>query len=159
MPEHKVSLERLTYFLPRKQPMSVEITAVYQGELHCQATHGPSGNRLSTDAPLDNGGRGEAFSPTDLVATALSTCVLTILGLVAQRHELDLTGTTVHVTKEMVQSPVRRIGRLAVMVTYPASATIDEEMSKRLESAARQCPVHQSLHPDIDAPIEFQTGK
>ncbi|EMI54413.1 OsmC family protein [Rhodopirellula sallentina] len=138
--------------------MAVEINAVYQGELHCDATHGPSGQTLSTDAPTDNGGRGEAFSPTDLVATALGTCVLTILGLVSARHDLDLKGTTVHVTKEMIQSPVRRIGRLTTVVTYPASVELDDEMRSRLESAARHCPVHQSLHPDIDAPIEFRNA-
>ncbi|MCM2370115.1 OsmC family protein [Aporhodopirellula aestuarii] len=138
--------------------MAVEINAVYQGELHCEATHGPSGQRISTDAPTDNGGRGEAFSPTDLVATALGTCILTILGLVSARHDVDLNGTKVHVTKEMIQSPVRRIGRLATVVTYPAGVDLDEAMRSRLESAARQCPVHQSLHPEIDAPIEFRNA-
>ena len=136
--------------------MSVEITAAYQGELHCEATHTPSGKTLVTDAPTDNGGRGEAFSPTDLVATALGTCVLTILGLVSQRHDVDLTGTNVHVTKEMITSPVRRIGKLTTVVTFPKSLDLDTAMRERLESAARHCPVHQSLHPDIEAPIEFQ---
>lgn len=138
--------------------MSVEINAVYQGSLHCEATHVPSGERLTTDAPRDNGGRGESFSPTDLVATALGSCVLTILGLVASRHDLDLTGTSVSVTKEMVQAPVRRIARLRTIVTFPGSVTLEESMQTRLAAAARQCPVHQSLHPEIDAPIEFQTG-
>ncbi|TWU18338.1 OsmC family protein [Allorhodopirellula heiligendammensis] len=136
--------------------MAVEITAVYQGQLRCQATHGPSGQQFSTDAPTDNGGRGEAFSPSDLVATALGTCVMTIMGIVAARHEVDLTGTQVHVTKEMVQSPIRRIGSLKTIVTFPATLDLDEAMRDRLTSAARQCPVHQSLHPDIDAPIEFE---
>ncbi|TWT56177.1 OsmC family protein [Allorhodopirellula solitaria] len=135
--------------------MSVEITAVYQGQLHCQATHGPSGQQIVTDAPTDNGGRGEAFSPSDLVATALGTCVMTIMGIVAARHDVDLSGTAVKVTKEMVQAPTRRIGRLATTVTFPASLELDEAMRDRLTSAARQCPVHQSLHPDIDAPIDF----
>ncbi len=138
--------------------MAVEITAVYQGQLRCQATHGPSGQQFSTDAPTDNGGRGEAFSPSDLVATALGTCVMTIMGIVAARHEVDLTGTQVHVTKEMVQSPIRRIGSLKTIVTFPATLDLDEAMRDRLTSAARQCPVHQSLHPDIDAPIEFENA-
>lgn len=137
--------------------MSVKITATYQGQLHCQATHTPSGNTLVTDAPSDNGGSGEAFSPTDLVATALGTCVLTILGLVAQRHDVDLAGTNVEVTKEMVTSPHRRIGRLLTIVTFPKSLKLDTAMRERLETAARHCPVHQSLHPEIDAPIEFRT--
>lgn len=135
--------------------MSVEIHTTYAGELRCEATHGPSGSQLHTDAPLDNGGKGRSFSPTDLVATALGTCVMTILGLVAERHELDLRGTRVDVTKEMMTQPVRRIGGLRTLVTVPAGAVVDASMRERLESGARKCPVHQSLHPDIDAPIEF----
>ena len=136
--------------------MSVEIEAIYTGQLECKATHGPSGNTLRTDAPLDNGGKGESFSPTDLVATALGTCVLTILGLVSERHDLDLTGAEVKVTKEMINKPVRRIGGLRTVVIVPAHAVIDGSMRDRLESAARKCPVHQSLHPEINAPIEFR---
>ena len=135
--------------------MAVEIDTTYLGELRVEATHGPSGATLSTDAPTDNGGQGASFSPTDLVATALGTCVMTILGLVAERHELDLKGTRVHVTKEMITSPVRRIGSLRTAVTIPAGAVDDPSMRVRMEAAARKCPVHQSLHPDIDAPIEF----
>lgn len=135
--------------------MAVEITGEYIGGLGVSAKHGPSGATLSTDAPVDNGGQGKSFSPTDLVATALGSCVLTILGLVAERHELDLTGSTVHVTKEMITSPVRRIGGLKTIVTIPAGRVADSEMRKRLEVAAGKCPVHQSLHPDIDAPIDF----
>ncbi|TWT89376.1 OsmC family protein [Neorhodopirellula pilleata] len=139
--------------------MSVELTALYNGKLHCTATHGPSGKTLTTDAPVDNGGSGSAFSPTDLVATALGTCVLTILGLVAQRHELDLAGTTVHVTKEMVQTPIRRIGSLVTTVTFPSGLRLDAAMRARLQAAAEHCPVHQSLHPDIHAPIELVGGE
>ncbi|MEO9595491.1 OsmC family protein [Rhodopirellula bahusiensis] len=135
--------------------MSVEITAVYQGQLHCEATHGPSGNKLVTDAPTDNGGRGAAFSPSDLVATALGTCVMTIMGLVADRHELDLSGTTIRVEKEMASTPVRRIASLKTQVTFPSGLEMQPEMRDRLIAAARKCPVHQSLHPDIDAPIDF----
>lgn len=135
--------------------MAVEIDGQYVGQLGVVATHGPSGAKLTTDAPLDNGGKGESFSPTDLVATALGTCVLTILGLVSERHELDLTGSTVHVTKEMITSPVRRIGGLKTVITIPQGLVDDAKMRDRLEAAARKCPVHQSLHPDIDAPIEF----
>jgi putative redox protein len=135
--------------------MAVEITAVYIGQLGVSATHGPSRAQLTTDAPTDNGGKGESFSPTDLVATALGTCVLTILGLVAERHQLDLKGSTIHVTKEMITSPIRRIGGLKTVVTVPVGAVEDPQMRARLEAAARKCPVHKSLHPDIDAPIEF----
>jgi putative redox protein len=135
--------------------MVVEITGEYVGQLGVNAKHGPSGATLTTDAPMDNGGKGESFSPTDLVATALGSCVLTILGLVAQRHQVDLTGSKVHVTKEMITSPVRRIGALRTVVTIPAGAVDVASMRVRLESAARKCPVHQSLHPDVDVPIEF----
>ena len=135
--------------------MAVEIDTEYVGELRCNATHGPSGATLSTDAPTDNGGKGASFSPTDLVATALGTCVMTILGLVAERHEVDLKGTRVQVTKVMVTTPVRRIGSLRTVVTIPSGAVEDASMRERLEAAARTCPVHQSLHPDTDAPIEF----
>ena len=135
--------------------MAVEIDTVYAGQLHCEATHGPSGMTVSTDAPVDNGGKGESFSPTDLVATALGTCVMTILGLVAERHGVDLNGTRVHVTKEMVVDPIRRIGSLRTIVTIPAGRVSDPAMRSRMETAARKCPVHQSLHTDIEAPIEF----
>ncbi len=135
--------------------MGVEVSAVYQGQLRCVATHGPSGASLASDAPLDNGGTGAAFSPTDLVATALATCVLTTMGLVAQRHGIDLSGTTANVIKEMTQKPVRRIASLATHVVIPAAAVPAAADRKRLEAAAHQCPVHASLHNDVDAPLTF----
>jgi putative redox protein len=134
----------------------VEITTVYNGQLRTTATHGPSGNTLITDAPKDNMGRGEAFSPTDLVATALATCVLTTMGIVAQRNNLDMDGATARVTKEMVSTPTRRIGRLAVTVHMPKALAPEDR--QRLENAAHACPVHKSLHPDVDAPITFTWG-
>jgi putative redox protein len=137
--------------------MSVEMNIVDEGDLHCRATHGPSGSVISTDAPTDNGGRGAAFSPTDLMGTALGTCALTLMGLAAQRSHLDIAGTRVHVVKEMVALPVRRIGALKVTITVPAdkAAKLSPADRTRLENAARTCPVHKSLHPDIDAPITF----
>lgn len=137
--------------------MSVEINAVYEGELHCSAVHGPSGARLETDAPVDNHGKGAAFSPTDLVATALGTCMLTLMGIVAERSKLDIAGTKVKVVKEMMQQPVRRIGALTVSIRIPAAkaASLSAEDRKKLETAALHCPVHKSLHPDIHSPVEF----
>lgn len=137
--------------------MAVEIDVVYSGHLHTEATHGPSRSKLVTDAPQDNGGKGEAFSPTDLVATALGTCVVTTMAIVAQRHQIDLTGTRVHVVKEMVTRPMRRIGALATRVTIPKdkAAKLSVEDKRRLEAAGHHCPVHQSLHPDVKAPIEY----
>lgn len=131
----------------------VEIGVVYEGELRCKATHGPSGNSLLTDAPADNHGRAETFSPTDLVATALGTCMLTIMGIVAARREWDLTGTKVTVVKEMATAPVRRIGRLRV--TIALNRRFEPSDLAVLEKAAHNCPVHKSLHPDIDIPVEF----
>lgn len=137
--------------------MAVEINVVYEGQLRCAATHGPSGATLVTDAPVDNHGKGESFSPTDLVATALGACVMTIMGIVAERSQIDLIGTRIHVTKEMIQQPIRRIGRLPVTVTIPAdkAAKVSAADRTKIETAARHCPVHQSLHPDIDSPIDF----
>src|SRR3954468_16103644 len=99
--------------------MSVQIDIAYQGQLRCEAKHGPSGNKFVTDAPVDNHGKGESFSPTDLVATALGACMLTIMGIFAQRHEVDLTGTTVSVQKEMTAVPPRRIAKLTTEIRVP----------------------------------------
>src|SRR2546421_11696766 len=117
----------------------VEINVVYEGQLHTAATHGPSGATLTTDAPKDNMGKGESFSPTDLLATALATCIVTTMGIVAQRHGLDITGTTVRVEKHMVTTGIRRIGRLPVEVRIPR--TFGDDDRKRLENAAMTCPV------------------
>jgi putative redox protein len=137
--------------------MAVEIDIIYEGELRCLATHRPSRKQLTTDAPVDNHGKGESFSPTDLVATALGTCMTTLMGIVAERNKLDITGTKVHVVKEMVQEPVRRIGTLRMKIAVPADkgARLSPEDRKKLETAALHCPVHKSLHPDIQTPIEF----
>lgn len=134
----------------------VEIDIVYQGDLHCEAVHGPSGARLTTDAPKDNHGRGEAFTPTDLLATALGTCMVTIMGIYAKQHGVDLSGTRVHVVKEMAQEPVRRVGRLGVRIAVPRS--FDERHRVGLERAAKACPVHASLHPDVKADVEIAWG-
>jgi putative redox protein len=135
--------------------MAVEMDLVYQGNLHCQATHGPSGSSLITDAPVDNGGQGASFSPTDLVGTALGACMMTIMGIVAERDQLAIEGSTVHVVKEMIQQPVRRIGSLKVTITVAGGAQLSADQRTKLERAAKTCPVHQSLHPDIQTPIEF----
>jgi putative redox protein len=135
--------------------MAVEIDVRYLGELHCEAVHRPSHSTLLTDAPTDNGGKGEAFSPTDLVATGLGTCLLTMVGIVARRRTLDLRGAQVHVVKEMTAAPDRRIGRLTATLTMPAGLALDDESRALLERSARTCPVKQSLHPDTAVEIEF----
>jgi putative redox protein len=134
----------------------VEINVVYEGQLQSTAIHGPSGATLVTDAPKDNMGKGESFSPTDLVATALATCIVTTMGIVAQRHGLDLAGTKVRAEKHMTTSGLRRIARLPVEVHVPR--TFKDDDRQRLENAAHTCPVHKSLHPDVDAPISFRWG-
>lgn len=131
----------------------VKIKMVYEGGLRCVATHGPSETILATDAPVDNHGRGEAFSPTDLVATALATCMSTIMGIVAERHGWDLTGMRVEVSKEMSPNLPRRIGRLSTEFWIPVPKSADP--NSLLERAALTCPVHHSLHPEVEKPVAF----
>ncbi|MFN6145508.1 MAG: OsmC family protein [Planctomycetota bacterium] len=133
----------------------VTITAKYEGDLCCTAVHGPSSATLSTDAPKDNEGLGRYFSPTDLVATALATCILTTMGIVARRHGIELKGARAKVEKHMQTSP-RRIARLPVELHV--AGTFTAEQKKLLEATAHACPVHKSLHPDIDAPIAIHWG-
>jgi putative redox protein len=134
----------------------VEINIVYQNDLHCMATHEPSGTKLFTDAPKDNQGKGESFSPTDLLATSLGTCILSIMGIAARAMQVDLTGATANVHKEMTTKPTRRIGALAVIIEVPTSPS--EAQKQELIKAAHACPVHKSLHPDIQISVEFRWG-
>ena len=134
----------------------VEIDIEYEGDLHCRARHGPSAAEIVTDAPVDNEGRGEAFSPTDLLATSLGVCMMTVMGIHARRKGIDLKGTRVQVIKEMVADPVRRIGRLTV--TFDLPARLDAEQRAGLEAAACTCPVCHSLHPDVKREIAFRYG-
>ncbi len=131
----------------------VTIRTVYEGGLRCRATHGPSGTMVVTDAPVDNHGRGESFSPTDLVATALGACMMTIMGIVAERHAIDLSGMTVETRKEMTASPPRRIAALPTTITIPLPP--DHPHRQLLEQAAHTCPVAKSIHPDVAVPVPF----
>lgn len=131
----------------------VKISIKYQGDLRCQLTHGPSGEVIKTDAPVDNMGKGEAFSPTDLMAAALGSCMLTVMGIQAQRHQIDLRGTSVEVVKEMITAPVRRIGK--IIVTFHMAAGVPADKRPMLERAAETCPVHKSVHPDVEMPVKF----
>lgn len=128
--------------------MAVRISVGYYGELHCEAVHGPSQAQLQTDAPADNEGRGEAFSPTDLVATALGTCILTTMGIVARREGIAIEGSTATVDKEMTAQPPRRIARLTVQVQMAIPRSADPQGV--LEPIATKCPVSRSLHPDVE---------
>jgi putative redox protein len=134
----------------------VEIRIRYEGGLRTNALHGPSSAALRTDAPLDNHGRGESFSPSDLVATALGSCMLTVMGIVAERHGWRIEGSEVRVEKTMVNAPVRRIGRLAVELRMAGEH--DARTREPLERAALTCPVHQSLLPAIENPVRFEWG-
>jgi putative redox protein len=134
----------------------VQIDAVYEGKLRCKATHAESGTTLLTDAPKDNEGNGESFSPTDLVAVAAGTCMLTTMGIVAKRHEINFTGAKVRVRKEMASAPVRRIAKLTIEISGPAS--LSEPNRLLLERAAIACPVAKSLHPDVQTAIVFHWG-
>ena len=131
----------------------VEVTARYVGALRCSAVHPQSGASITTDAPRDNHGLGEAFSPTDLIAAALLTCMMTIMGIVAARHSIDLKGMTARTEKEMTSEGPRRIKSVKTTIHVPVPA--DHAQRAALENAAHTCPVHKSLHPDIDAPIVF----
>lgn len=131
----------------------VKMSVVYEGGLRCAATHGPSQRHLETDAPVDNHGRGESFSPTDLVATAVATCIATTMGIVAERHGWKLEGMRLEVTKEMTKEPPRRIAQLATEIWMPIPASADP--NRLLERAAATCPVHRSLHPEVDKPVVF----
>lgn len=130
----------------------VEMSAVYLGEKHCELTHGPSKSKIETDAPKDNNGRGENFSPTDLVGAALASCILTTMAIMAEKDGLSIKGAQAHVSKEMQASP-REIVGLPVTVTMPAGLSATDR--KRLEAAAHTCPVHRSLGPNVKAPITF----
>ena len=130
------------------------ITTVYSGQLRTTATHNASGNTLITDAPLDNNGRGEAFSPTDLVCAALGSCMTTIMGMVADRHQLNIDGTHIVITKIMATNP-RRIAEIILHFTMPAN-DFSEKDRALLENAARTCPVALSLHPDVKQTVTFQ---
>ena len=120
---------------------------MYIGELRCRATHGPSKVELVTDAPTDNQGRGESFSPTDLVITAMASCQVTTMGIVAQRDNVALDGTKVYAEKHMSTEGPRRIVRIVIRIDFPAG--ISREYRAKLENTARTCPVARSLHPDI----------
>lgn len=125
----------------------------YQGDLHCSITHEPSGNVITTDAPIDNMGRGETFSPTDLLASSLISCIATTIGIYAQKKGWDLKGMKLEVEKEMESTPHRRIGRLPIKIWMPIHLTSEEQVV--VERIARTCPVHKSLINEIDIPITF----
>ena len=134
----------------------VEFSVRYQGGLNCAATHGPSGAQLSTDAPADNMGRGESFSPTDLTCVSLATCMLTTMGIAIAKKSLSysLDGASARVVKHMTAELPRKIAKIQVEFTLLAAA--EGELREDLERIARNCPVSLSLHPDVVQDVHFQ---
>jgi uncharacterized OsmC-like protein len=131
----------------------VTITTRYVGNKKCELSH-PEGAVLRTDAPKDIGGDATAFSPTDLIASGLASCILTTMAMWGERNGLDLTGAHASVEKHMTVPPApRRLGKLPVVVHLPK--TIAVEVRERLERAGNSCPVHASLHPEVEAPITY----
>jgi putative redox protein len=129
----------------------------YSGALRTKATHVKSGNTLITDAPVDNHGRGEAFSPTDLVATALGSCMLTVIGIAAETHHFSIEGTRLQITKIMAENP-RRISEIVIEFDFNDNAYSEKE-KKIIEYAAQNCPVAKSLHPDMKQSIQLNFTK
>lgn len=133
-----------------------KIEIYYEGNLSTRSVFPESGEELLTDAPKDNQGEGKHFSPTDLVGVALGSCVLTLMGIMAKKLGVDITGTKASVSKEIANAPARRVGSLAVIVTSPHR--FSAEITEKLEKAGHFCPVHHSLHPDIVQSFTFQWG-
>jgi len=131
------------------------IKSTYEEGLRTSAQHLASGNTIITDAPLDNNGKGEAFSPTDLVSAALGSCMMTIMGIVANRADIDIDGMTVEITKIMAAEP-RRIAEVVLNFAMPAGKTYSDKEKAMLENAARTCPVALSLHPEVKQTVNFQ---
>jgi len=125
----------------------------YQGDLRTECTHVKSGQSFITDAPIDNNGKGEAFSPTDLTVTSLGTCMITVMGISARNHGINIDGAEVEITKHMATDP-RRISRIDVKIVMP-QLSYSEKDKKILETAGRTCPVAYSLHPDIEQVLDF----
>jgi putative redox protein len=134
--------------------MGVRVDVVYEGNLECTLTHGPSGDRMRTDAPVDNRGRGAHFSPTDLVGAAMGSCTLTVMGIVARDRGWDMTGATALVDKEMGAEPRRHISKLTVVITLPAA--LDDKARTILERTAHTCPVQASMGPLTEIALSFR---
>jgi putative redox protein len=124
----------------------VKISVLYKGSLNCVVTHGPSGQSFSTDAPLDNHGKAEFISPTDMLTASLASCIATIMGIRAEKENIDLKGLSIEAEKEMASNP-RRIGKVTLNITYPRKYT--EKEYRLLETVPDVCPVTKSLHPDL----------
>ena len=129
-------------------------SVIYKGGLRCEATHLQSGSITETDAPMDNRGKGERFSPTDLLCVSLATCIITTMGIKAADMSIDLTGTLTKVTKHMLTEP-RRVGKIEVNINFISALQINEKDRIILQRAGDNCPVTKSLHPDMEVIIQY----
>ena len=127
---------------------------IYKGYLRCECTHTQSGTVIETDAPTDNRGKGERFSPTDSLCVSLATCVVTTMALKANDMSIDLTGTNIAVTKHMLSEP-RRIGKIEVILSFPDALQLEDKDRTILQRVGDNCPVAKSLHPDLQVNIEY----
>jgi putative redox protein len=129
-------------------------SVVYKGDLRCECTHLQSGTIIETDAPTDNRGKGQRFSPTDSLCVALATCIITTMALKANDMDINLAGTAIDVTKHMLSDP-RRIGKIDVILNFPSALQLDEKDKTILKRVGDNCPVAKSLHPDLNVNIEY----
>ncbi|MGC4103382.1 OsmC family protein [Ferruginibacter sp.] len=130
-------------------------SVIYKGDLRCECTHLQSGTVIETDAPTDNKGKGERFSPTDTICVGLATCIITTIGIRTADMNINFAGTTIDVTKTMVADP-RRIGKIDIIIHFPATLQISEENKMLVQKIGDNCPVAKSLHPDIVQHIEYR---
>ncbi len=133
-------------------------SVVYEGNLRCRAIHTQSGSVIETDAPTDNRGKGERFSPTDMLCLALGTCAVTTMGIKAQDMEIDLAGTTIDIQKYMLSDP-RRVGKVDVMIRFPKTLNLSEKDRTILERVGNTCPVARSLSPELEMNLQYVWGQ
>ena len=136
---------------------SVKINVEYLGDLHCEITHGPSGQKFLTDAPVDNQGKGEFISPTDLLGTASASCIATIMAIVARNHNIDLEGLNISVVKETTNVPFRRIAKLTLDIVFPNK--LNDKEFKLMENVVKTCPVTRSLSSDLEFIVNYSYKK
>ncbi len=127
---------------------------IYKGHLRCEATHLQSGSIIETDAPTDNRGKGERFSPTDLLCVSLANCIVTTIGLKAADMEIDLSDTKMEVTKHMLSDP-RRVGKVEIKIQFPGILKLEEKERIIFQRVGDNCPVKKSLHPDVEVMVEY----
>lgn len=133
---------------------TVKISVDYLGDLHCKITHGPSGQSFMTDAPVDNQGKGEFISPTDLAAASIASCIATIMGIKAQANNIDIKGMKISAVKEMVNEPFRRIGKISLNVLFPHK--LDDKSFAIMSNVIKTCPVTRSLAPEVDICVNYE---